>query len=103
MTNLHLLNDRDSPEPLRARMGSAAWEAALHTCQRAMACFPASLYAGIDLLVSPGFRRHAVLEVNAFGDLLPGALHDGADTYEAELRALLPLIPHPSSLIPSPC
>jgi hypothetical protein len=55
-----------------------------------MACFPASMYAGLDLLLTPGFRRHAVLEVNAFGDLLSGVLHDGADTYEAELRALGP-------------
>jgi hypothetical protein len=103
MTNLHLLNDRDSPEALRARMGSASWEAALGTCERAMACFPASLYAGIDLLVSPGFRRHAVLEVNAFGDLLPGSLADGADTYEAELRALSGLVTRHSSLVTSPC
>jgi hypothetical protein len=29
-----------------------------------------------------------VLEVNAFGDLLPGVLCDGRDTYEDELWAM---------------
>jgi hypothetical protein len=44
-----------------------------------------SLSAGLDLLLTPGFRRHAVLEINAFGDLLPGIFHDGLDTYGAEV------------------
>jgi hypothetical protein len=43
---------------------------------------------GVDLLVSPDWRAHAVLEANAFGDLLPGVLCDGGlSTYEAEVRA----------------
>ena len=41
-----------------------------------------------DLLVAAGFRHHAVLEANAFGDLLPGVLSEGVDTYEAEIRAM---------------
>jgi glutathione synthase/RimK-type ligase-like ATP-grasp enzyme len=85
MTNLHLLNARGSFEPLLARMGMEAWEEACQTCLQAMACFPQSLYAGIDLLISPGYQRHAVLEINAFGDLLPGSLHEGEDTYSAEI------------------
>jgi hypothetical protein len=89
MTNLHLLNDRGDPATLRARMGPAAWDAACQTCERAMAPFAGSLYAGIDLLVAPDYRRHAVLEVNAFGDLLPGVLWEGRDTYTAELRSAL--------------
>jgi hypothetical protein len=89
MTNLHLLNTRGDPDAVRARMGAAAWAAARRTCEQVAACFPASLYAGIDLLIAPDYRRHAVLEVNAFGDLLPGALHDGIDTYTAEVLALL--------------
>jgi hypothetical protein len=88
MTNLHLLNDRGDPVAGRARMGENAWAAALATCERAMGCFPGSHYAGIDLLIAAGFRRHAVLEVNAFGDLLPGVLRDGLDTYAAELLAM---------------
>jgi hypothetical protein len=88
MTNLHLLNERGDPDMVIARMGAASWAAARETCERAMACFPQSLYGGIDLLVAPGYRRHAVLEVNAFGDLLPGILWQGQDTYTAEVAAL---------------
>jgi hypothetical protein len=69
-------------------MGPDSWAAARETCEKAMACFPGCLYGGIDLLVAPGYRRHAVLEVNAFGDLLPGASWAGHDTYTAELLAL---------------
>ncbi|BDI31276.1 hypothetical protein CCAX7_33270 [Capsulimonas corticalis] len=87
MTNLHLLNTRGDLEAVKERMGSSAWDAAIMTCERAAACFPASLHAGVDLCVTPSFRHHAVLEVNAFGDLLPRVLHDGMDTYEAEIRA----------------
>jgi hypothetical protein len=52
-------------------------------------CFPHSLYAGIDLHIAPDFRRHNVLEVNAFGDLLPDVFCDGLDTYETELSVML--------------
>jgi hypothetical protein len=92
MTNLHLLNTRGSVEAVLERMGLEAWDAASQTCLGAMACFPQSLYAGIDLLISPGFQRHAVLEINAFGDLLPGILHDEEDTYSAEIAACQPLL-----------
>lgn len=85
MTNLHLLNARGSFATLLERMGPAAWEIASQTCLQAMACFPRSRYAGIDLLICPGYQRHAVLEINAFGDLLPGVMHAGEDTYGAEI------------------
>jgi hypothetical protein len=88
VTNLHLDNRRQGPAALRARMGEAAWAAAAGTCERAVACFERSLYAGVDLLVLPGLRRHAVLEVNAFGDLLLETLHEGRDTYSTEVLAL---------------
>jgi hypothetical protein len=87
MTNLHLLNARGDLEALQDRMGPEAWDAARRTCERAMGCFPGSLYAGIDLAVASGYRRHAVLELNAFGDLLPDLLCDGLDTYAAEALA----------------
>jgi hypothetical protein len=88
VTNLHLDNKRQGPDGLRARMGEAAWAAAAGTCERAVALFRRSLYAGVDLLVLPGLRRHAVLEVNAFGDLLLETLHEGRDTYSTEVLAL---------------
>jgi hypothetical protein len=89
MTNLHLLNARGNLDSVLERMGLEAWQAACQTCLQTMACFPESLYAGIDLLISPGYQRHAVLEINAFGDLLPGTLHEGDDTYSAEIAASL--------------
>jgi hypothetical protein len=88
MTNLHLLNPRGDLEQVRARIPAEHWEPALASCLAAAALFPASHYAGVDLLFTPSYRRHAVLEINAFGDLLPGLLCDGQDTYAAELAAL---------------
>lgn len=87
MTNLHLGNERADLAALRSAAGPA-YADALRTCERAAACFPGSLQVGVDLMFSPGFRRHAVAEVNAFGDLLPGLLVDGRDTYAAQLEAL---------------
>jgi hypothetical protein len=89
MTNLHLLNRRGDIERVRARMGDAAWQALCRTCEWVMALFPDSLYAGLDVLVLPGYRRHVILECNAFGDLLPGVLWEGMDTYAAEIAALM--------------
>lgn len=88
MTNLHLGNQRGNPVRLRERMGEADWQAAMFACERAAAAFPGSLYVAVDLLVSPSFGRVAVAEVNAFGDLIPNVLHDGRDTYSAEIAAL---------------
>ncbi len=87
MTNLHLLNRRGDAGAVRARTGGAVWSAAMGDCVRAAGCFPGSLYAGVDLVIAAGFRRHAVIEINAFGDLLPGVPHEGQDTYAAELDA----------------
>ena len=49
--------------------------------------FPRSLYFGVDLLFLPRFQRHALLEVNAFGDLLPGVTIRSFDTFQSELVA----------------
>lgn len=88
MTNLHLLNRRGDVQAVQARLRADGWNAALAACERACGLFPQSLYAGADLVIAAGFRRHAVLEINAFGDLLPGVTHRGYDTYTAELVAL---------------
>ncbi len=89
ITNLHLGNRRGSSSELVAQAGEKAWALARAVCESVAAAFPRSLYAGIDLLLEPGFRRPAVLEVNAFGDLLPGLLDQGQDTYDAELAEAL--------------
>ena len=87
ITNLHLLNERGDLNAAITQIGEKQWEAARHTCERAAQSF-ASLYSGIDLLFTPNYRRHAILEMNAFGDLLPGVLHNGIDTYTAQIMAV---------------
>lgn len=80
MTNLHLDNRRGDAAGLLNAADLAALEAASAQAARA---FPASHVTGYDLVVRQG-QAH-VLEANAFGDLLPGLLWQGADTYAAQL------------------
>jgi hypothetical protein len=89
LTNLHLLNDRAEGELLRNEVPPESWEAAMHSCEKVMHCFPNSLCSGVDLLFTPGFTRHALIEVNAWGDLLPGALHENQTTYKAQIDAAI--------------
>ncbi len=89
LTNLHLGNRRGSFEGLLQAVPPAQWSAAMESCRRAASCFPASLQIAVDLLFTPGFRAHYVLEVNAFGDLLPGVKYHGRDTYEAQVAAVV--------------
>jgi hypothetical protein len=88
MTNLHLGGQRGDLDAVRELAGPGYAEA-LETCERVAACFPGSLQVGVDLMFSPDWTHYAVAEVNAFGDLLPGLLVDGHDTYAAQLRALV--------------
>ncbi len=87
LTNLHLGNRRGNREEFLNRIGPESWNKLQQTCEQSMQAFPGSLYAGVDLLVLPDYRDHRVLELNAFGDLLPGVLSQGADTYTAEIEA----------------
>lgn len=80
MTNLHLDNRRGDAAGLLNETDLAALEA---TSAQAAHAFPASHVTGYDLVVRQG-QAH-VLEANAFGDLLPGLLWQGADTYAAQL------------------
>jgi glutathione synthase/RimK-type ligase-like ATP-grasp enzyme len=88
MTNLHLGNRRGDLATLRSAAG-AGYDAAIASCERVAACFPGSLQVGVDVMFSPDFHRHAIAEVNAFGDLLPGLLNDGRDTYAQQIEVLL--------------
>ncbi|MFJ4897478.1 MULTISPECIES: STM4014 family protein [unclassified Streptomyces] len=97
MTNLHLGGARGDLDEARAAVASAggSWRAALAVCERAGDAFPDTLCVGVDLLPSTGWRRFAVGEVNAFGDLLPrltglpGSGAEGLDTYAAQVAAVL--------------
>jgi hypothetical protein len=94
MTNLHLGGARGDLAALREVAGPA-WLDVLETCERTARLFPASLGVGIDVLPAIGWRAHAVGEVNAFGDLLPGLTGlpgsgaEGMDTYGAFTAAAL--------------
>jgi hypothetical protein len=88
MTNLHLLNERGDLGQVLDRIGQTIWNQARQTCEQAATLFD-SLYTGIDLLIASDYKHHAIAEINAFGDLLPGVLHNGQDTYTAEIRAML--------------
>ncbi|MFE7357346.1 STM4014 family protein [Streptomyces sp. NPDC057543] len=97
MTNLHLGGTRGDLDDVRAAVEAAggSWTEALALCERAAACFPDTLCVGVDLLPATGWRRFAVGEVNAFGDLLPrltglpGSGAEGQDTYAAQVAAVL--------------
>jgi glutathione synthase/RimK-type ligase-like ATP-grasp enzyme len=90
MTNLHLGGRRLDATRLADMIPPAALQRAWSDCERVAAVFPRSFYFGIDLLFTPSFRRHAVLEVNAFGDFLPGIVDGRRETtHEAELATFM--------------
>ncbi|QSI29285.1 hypothetical protein GNX71_06710 [Variovorax sp. RKNM96] len=76
MTNLHLDSERVDPDRVLASEDQAALAS---TAELAAGVFPRSNVVGFDLVVRQG-KAH-VLEANAFGDLLPGWLWQGKDTY----------------------
>ncbi|MFF7261083.1 STM4014 family protein [Streptomyces sp. NPDC008159] len=98
MTNLHLGGARGDLTSVVDAAGDR-WRQALDICERAAACFPDTLSVGVDLLPAIGWRRFAVGEVNAFGDLLPrltglpGGPAEGLDTYTAQIAAVRDRLP----------
>lgn len=88
MTNLHLGNRRGDLRMLVGKTGDERWRTAMGVCEAAATQFADCWHLGVDLLLEPGFQRPAVLEMNAFGDLLPGVYDYGEDTYTAELTML---------------
>ncbi len=71
MTNLHLGGRRGDYDRCRAAIPTREWLDALDHCAEAAEQFDSAI-AGVDLLFERGFRRHYILEVNAFGDFFPG-------------------------------
>ncbi|MFI1921173.1 MULTISPECIES: STM4014 family protein [unclassified Streptomyces] len=97
MTNLHLGGRRGDLDAVRedVEAAGARWSDLLGVCEQAAACFPRTLCVGVDLLPAVGWRRAAVGEVNAFGDLLPrltglpGSGAEGLGTHAAQVAAVL--------------
>ncbi|QLJ02424.1 STM4014 family protein [Streptomyces sp. NEAU-sy36] len=95
MTNLHLGGARGDLDAAREAIRAAGGDFAsvLETAEQAAACFPGTLCVGVDILPAVGWRRFAVAEVNAFGDLLPrltglpGSGAENLDTYAAQVAA----------------
>lgn len=83
MTNLHLGNRRASPGVLEEALAMTS-----HMAEEAAACFPGSLYAGVDVLLDRKGCAY-IGEINAFGDLLPGIVDRSEDAYTAIARAWL--------------
>ena len=86
-TNLTLGSCRGDLAGAIGRMGPQSWQRVRDTCAAVAAALPRLFTLGIDILIRPDWRRHDVLEVNAFGDLLLNQLDDGEDTYAATLNA----------------
>lgn len=101
-TNLNLDARRVDANRLQQRFGPH-WAALLQTATCAAAVFSKSHYLGLDVLPSPTRDRFVLLEANAWGDYLPGLLYQGQDTYEAELRWLLPAGPQAKKTETTPC
>ena len=88
ITNLHLLNERDSADRLREKMSRSSWNFLLETCRRTARVFPKTMAMGLDIAVAADLRNHYVIEVNAFGDLLNGVRWQGMTPYELELSEM---------------
>ena len=85
LTNLHLLNRRATLAEIDFKGEQTTVLESL--CKRAAGAFPRCHYTALDILVSPRKRTFRILEVNAFGDLLPGLTDKrGFSTYERELH-----------------
>jgi glutathione synthase/RimK-type ligase-like ATP-grasp enzyme len=88
MTNLHLDGGRASPARLIQRIGDAAWHEAIESARKAARCFPGLHTTGVDLAILADGRRHAVLEVNAFGDYIKDVAVDGLDSHQMQVRSI---------------
>ncbi|HKB05439.1 MAG TPA: hypothetical protein VKD90_24655, partial [Gemmataceae bacterium] len=88
MTNLHLGGRRGDWPACRAAVPTRAWLDAIDDAVAAAGCFDAAM-AGVDLVFERGFGRHYVLEVNAFGDFIPGYTDDrGRTVHRVQMEGL---------------
>lgn len=86
ITNLHLGNQRGDTEALKQHLDPSHYDKALQSATAAVHSIPGAFYAGVDILIPAGFGEPRVLELNAFGDLLPGLTNHGDDTYTTILK-----------------
>ena len=85
ITNLHLGGSRGDFAACKATVPPRDWLDGLDHASDAAEAFDSAV-CGVDLIFEPGYRRHAVLEVNAFGDFFPGLVTgDGLPLRFAEI------------------
>lgn len=88
ITNLHLGGWRGDLAAVRARCPPDVWDAAMADC-RAVARDYGGLHVGLDVLIRRGWGGHAVIEANAFGDLLPNLVDaDGRSVYARQIATV---------------
>jgi glutathione synthase/RimK-type ligase-like ATP-grasp enzyme len=88
ITNLHLGNARGNLSEIIAFIGLTTFEKVKKIAESAATCFPNSLYMGVDILISSNLKHIKVLEINAFGDLLPNLMDAGERVYQAEISEM---------------
>lgn len=89
ITNLHLGNERGDVDEIRNLMGKQSFERMVQYAEAAVGTINGAFYAGVDVLIPAGFGKPRILEINAFGDLLPGLTYKGFDTYTTVLKDFL--------------
>jgi len=88
ITNLHLGNTRGNMDEFFHLFGNDMLVSIQTLAEKVAQVFKHSLYMGVDILLRADLKQLLVLEVNAFGDLLPNLLHEEEDCYEAEINEI---------------
>ncbi|MEM9982450.1 MAG: STM4014 family protein [Bacteroidota bacterium] len=89
ITNLHLGNQRAVPAEIKAVIGEDRWEALRQLAAQAVGTIEGAYCMGADILLDATHKKMRVLELNAFGDLLPNLHWQGENTYETIVKQQL--------------
>lgn len=87
MTNLHLGNQRGNV--LDHNKGRAILFNAYRCAEQAASVIPGAKCLGADVVSSSSRSTAHIIELNSFGDLLPGVHHRGLTTYDTQINATL--------------
>lgn len=83
ITNLHLRNERLQPE--ETGLSTPILQKVAATAEQALAAFPRSTTAGVDVLVPADGSAPYVVDMNPYGDLLYYVRYEGMDPYTWEM------------------
>jgi hypothetical protein len=85
VTNLHLGGWRGDVDAFFEKLSDETRQNMDDIC-RQVAVLVGLHHIGVDLMLKPDLESPTLLEINAFGDLLPGLSRDGLDAYGWEIR-----------------